>query len=631
MFTVCCELPAGPAAPPSSQPGDVAKYVGDMSSKNSPSSRSSRGRRTGARPVTRSARTESAPAPQAGPRSAGRRSQRSAIATPRPAKAEPTPRMRRAKWLFSAVAVPHLAVVGLAIALCLAGLLVFGAPLAWLPTAIASTWMVVNLGSLSIDDLSVSVLPALPAVGFFALLAWQIHKAVREKVSVKDLLYLLGAVVSSALALMLITWLMLWDAGKVYDVAGPGLLPLAPRVLLLHLSALACGMGPRLWRALAKRYGVPRIVVDSAVSASRVTLFTLAAAAVVLVIFLAVGWQRQGQLLAEYPQLPGTGLAALIAMSIGYVPNALVGIAATLVGGDLHVGPASYSLFDIIQVPLPPVPLLAALPPAAAPWAPALLLIPAVVSGWVFYKQRPNFLHAALAAGWSAIFAALLAFFMSGAAGIYGNVGPTLLFYAGLQAMWVLGAGIIVAAVDAILKARAAQGEQDELADAEPADAVPAEVAADAETDGDAEENADTESDTESDTEAEAEAETEEDTEAAADATGEEDADAAEEEASASESDDAESDAESDGAESEDAESDDVEVGEAELVEADVVEAEVVEGVPVIRDAEVEGTDVADVVDAEVVEEAEVVGEEESEDADGHSAADAEKERGNRG
>lgn len=542
---ICCDLTVGAAAPPSSGRMDVAKYVGDMNSKNSPSSRSTRGRRTGARPVTRSARTDSAPAPQAGPRSGTRRSQRSAIATPQSTKAEPTPRMRRAKWLFSAVAIPHLAVVGLTIALCLAGLLVFGAPLAWLPTAIASTWMVANIGSLSIDDLTVSVLPALPAVGFFVLLAWQIHKAVREKVSVKDLLYLLGTVVSSALVLMLITWLMLWDAGKVYDVAGPGLWPFFLRVLLLHLSALACGMGPRLWRALAKRYGVPRVLVDSAVSASRVTLFMLAVSAVVLVIFLAVGWQRQGQLLAEYPQLPGTGLAALIAMSIGYVPNALVGIAAVLVGGDLHVGPASYSLFDIIQVPLPPVPLLAALPSAAAPWAPTLLLIPAIVSGWVFYKQRPNFLHAALAAGWSAIFSALLTFFASGAAGIYGNVGPTLLFYAGLQAMWVLGAGIIVAAVDAILKARAAQAEQDELADAAPADADASDADADSTAAADDDANAADEEASASEAEAgeSAEASAEDDEETPEASAGESD-DAEAEVAAADEADADESEAE---------------------------------------------------------------------------------------
>lgn len=596
----------GPAAPPSSGRGDVAKYVGDMNSKNSPSSRSTRGRRTGARPVTRSARTEWAPAPQAGPRSGSRRTQRSAIATPRSAKAEPTPRMRRAKWLFSAVAVPHLAVVGLTIALCLAGLLVFGAPLAWLPTAIASTWMVANIGSLSIDDLTVSVLPALPAVGFFALLAWQIHKAVREKVSVKDLLYLLGAVVSSALALMLITWLMLWDAGKVYDVAGPGLWPFFPRVLLLHLSALACGMGPRLWRALAKRYGVPRVLVDSAVSASRVTLFTLAASAVVLVIFLAVGWQRQGQLLAEYPQLPGTGLAALIAMSIGYVPNALVGISAILVGGDLHVGPASYSLFDIIQVPLPPVPLLAALPATAAPWAPALLLIPAAVSGWVFYKQRPSFLHAALAAGWSGIFAALLAFFTSGAAGIYGIVGPTLVFYAGLQAMWVLGAGIIMAAVDSILKARAAQGEQEELADAVPADADAATDEAGSEQAGDADAETDGGEDN-------AEIDGREDN---AETDGAEDnAEAAEEEASASDEESGEAEADSDvAAVSSEEETEEVSVENSEDDAEQEQEASASEG-------DADGSDGAD--GAEVTEE------ETDEEA---AAGDAEdKEQGERG
>lgn len=108
------------------------------------------------------------------------------------------------------------------------------------------------------------------------------RQAIKHKVSINDLLVLLACVVVVPLVLMIIAWLMLWDAGKVYDVSPPNFFAVLPRMLLLHLVALAGGMGPRLWMALAKRFGFPRMLVDAAVTALRYLGALSAVAALVL-------------------------------------------------------------------------------------------------------------------------------------------------------------------------------------------------------------------------------------------------------------------------------------------------------------------------------------------------------------
>ena len=75
--------------------------------------------------------------------------------------------------------------------------------------------------------------------------------------------------VAVPLVLTIIAWLMLWDAGKVYDVSPPNFFAVLPRMLLLHLVAARRALGPRLWKALAKRFGFPRMLVDAAVTALR--------------------------------------------------------------------------------------------------------------------------------------------------------------------------------------------------------------------------------------------------------------------------------------------------------------------------------------------------------------------------
>src|SRR5699024_4580797 len=170
--------------------------------------------------------------------------------------------------MFLVVAVPILVVFFSLPAIATATVLLTSSPSAWLPSAIAQSWMVTNLAPVVAADITISAVPILPALILGWMLAGNIHRAIKDKVSVNDLLTLLGWVILVPIILIAIAWFMLWDASQVYEVSPPPLGTTLARALVLHLTALVIGMGPRLWRALAKRYKVPRAVVDGVVLAA---------------------------------------------------------------------------------------------------------------------------------------------------------------------------------------------------------------------------------------------------------------------------------------------------------------------------------------------------------------------------
>src|SRR5699024_5218068 len=150
------------------------------------------------------------------------------------------------------------------------------------------------------------------------------------------------------------------------------------RALVLRLAALLIGMGLRLWRALAKSYKIPRDVVDGVVLATLQSLAWLPPAAVVLPVASVVNWQNQALVADSFLCLAGLGLFAVIGLSVLYLPNALVAVAGILLVSEFHIGDASVSLFSVHLVPLPPLPLLGAVPGSASPWAIGLLVLTAV-------------------------------------------------------------------------------------------------------------------------------------------------------------------------------------------------------------------------------------------------------------
>lgn len=432
-----------------------------MNKNTSPHSRSTPRPRSQARGRTvRTERTPRAPHPS-GARQPSGSAQRVARKAGSKAKARRTPapltRAGRIRRMLITAAVPNVVIVLIIMAIALGGLMLAGSPMAWWYTIVAESWMVFNLAPVSAAEVHMSFLPALPALILAAVVAVRVRNAVKHKVSVKDLLILLSCVLGVPVVFTIIAWLMLWDAGKVYDVSPPNLAQALLRVIVLHLAAMAAGMGSRLWRALAKRYGVPRQIVDATQIALRYLGYLAIGAAVVFAVVFLLNISRQGEMMDEYPTVSGLGVAGLVLVSLLYIPNAIVSTAAVVVGSEFSIGEGSVSLFSAHLVPLPPLPITGGIPASAPSWAVVLLVVPLGAAIYALYKKRPSFQDALVATVASAVVMFIACYLVSGDLGYYGATGPNLWTAAGLTALWMAVVGSAVAAGFAFVAWRAAR------------------------------------------------------------------------------------------------------------------------------------------------------------------------------
>ena len=459
-----------------------------MNKNTSPQSRSTpRPRRQARGRSVRTERTSRAPHPNGVRQSSGsaRRVARKAGSKAKARRAPaPLTKAGRIRRMLITAAVPNVVIVLIIMAIALGGLMLAGSPLAWWYTIVAESWMVFNLAPVSAADVHISFLPALPALILAAVVAVRVRNAVKHKVSVKDLLILLSCVLGVPVVFTIIAWLMLWDAGKVYDVSPPSLAQALLRVIVLHLAAMAAGMGTRLWRALAKRYGVPRQIIDAAQIALRYLGYLAIGAAIVFAVVFVLNISRQGEMMDEYPTVSGLGVAGLVLMSLLYIPNAIVSTAAVLVGAEFSVGEGSVSLFSAHLVPLPPLPITGGIPASMPGWAVALMIVPLGAAIYSVYKKRPNFQDALVATVASAVVMLIACYLVSGELGYYGVTGPKLWTAAGLTALWMAVVGSAVAAGFAFVAWRTARTEtgaslEDAHADAPAVDAAAADATED--------------------------------------------------------------------------------------------------------------------------------------------------------
>lgn len=432
-----------------------------MNKNTSPHSRSTPRPRSQARGRTvRTERTPRAPHPS-GARQPSGSAQRVARKAGSKAKARRTPapltRAGRIRRMLITAAVPNVVIVLIIMAIALGGLMLAGSPMAWWYTIVAESWMVFNLAPVSAAEVHMSFLPALPALILAAVVAVRVRNAVKHKVSVKDLLILLSCVLGVPVVFTIIAWLMLWDAGKVYDVSPPNLAQALLRVIVLHLAAMAAGMGSRLWRALAKRYRVPRQIIDATQIALRYLGYLAIGAAVVFAVVFFLNISRQGEMMDEYPTVSGLGVAGLVLVSLLYIPNAIVSTAAVVVGSEFSIGEGSVSLFSAHLVPLPPLPITGGIPASAPSWAVVLLLVPLGAAIYALYKKRPSFQDVLVATVASAVVMFIACYLVSGDLGYYGATGPILWTAAGLTALWMAVFGSAVAAGFAFVAWRAAR------------------------------------------------------------------------------------------------------------------------------------------------------------------------------
>ncbi|MCT1684617.1 DUF6350 family protein [Corynebacterium appendicis] len=360
----------------------------------------------------------------------------------------PTTMKERVRHYLPYVGVPNLVVVLGVVVVCLATILLTGGRLAALPSSIAELWFVLHGVPVSFQGVTLGAMPLAPVIGVAALIAWRVRAATRERVSILDLYAIFGLVVLIPFTLGAVAWFMVDDAASVFPLAPPAIHKALFVPVFVHLAGMACGMSGKLWKALLTRLGAPDSLYDAARATVRLSLRLLAAAAVVYVVLLALGYGRITELLGEFPVLGAGGGLALFALSLLYLPNAVVSTLAVLLGAPVDIAQGGVSLFGAVLVPLPPFPLFAAIPGDVPVWAPVLLAVPAAVMIHFVLSRRLDALGILFASVLAAAFAAAAGLMSGGEVGAYGWVGPNPWFFALAAALWtafISGAAWLVA------------------------------------------------------------------------------------------------------------------------------------------------------------------------------------------
>lgn len=399
--------------------------VNGMSKKTSPNARPSR--RPRSRPVSIGGRGDE----RGGQASRGAQ-RKVSDATSAPERATLAASLRS---LLPTVLIPNAIVLIAIIIFSLIVLIATATPMAAMPATVAETWLALNLAPVSGRGISVSLLPMLPAIGVVMLVARRVYKAVKDRISLHDLLILLCGALAIPALITLTACAMLWDASSVFNVASPNVFAAVGTVILLHACAFIIGMGTRLWRALARRYGVPSWIVDSVLLAVRAVGYLLLAAFIVFLVSLAVHYRAFLESLQGYST---AGIVGVIAVSLVYLPNAIVSSLAIIVGSSLELGQGSVSLFAATLVPTPPVPVFAALPASMVPAVMAVVLVPLIAVSLALWNRVSDFLNAVTITVAAGIVTLVLSFFAGGCLGVYGYVGP-LMWLTPLMIMVVVG------------------------------------------------------------------------------------------------------------------------------------------------------------------------------------------------
>lgn len=113
----------------------------------------------------------------------------------------------------------------------------------------------------------------------------------------------------------------------------------------------------------------------------------LACGAIVLVTSLVVSTSTVRNLFEGNAGGIGSGLGMLM-LSVGYLPNAVLGAVAFVTGPGVSIGTATVGPFAFVPGPIPGLALLGGMPEQQAGWWPVLLLLPAAVGVLVGWSLR---------------------------------------------------------------------------------------------------------------------------------------------------------------------------------------------------------------------------------------------------
>ncbi|MDX8142688.1 DUF6350 family protein [Lentzea sp. BCCO 10_0061] len=317
-------------------------------------------------------------------------------------------------------------------------------------SAAAPAWLAAHHVPLRFDSGQLGVLPLLPTALLMLLVA-RTAAGAADRLGLYEPLQARGVVLSIAGSHAVV-------GGTIALVMGEGVVRATPAVAFFGCAAVS-GLAATI--GVARRCGLVEVVFDKldpvalhGLRSGFMALFALVSmGAVAVAAGLAASWPTTSGLFAEAGPSFGVGLGVFL-LCLGYLPNAIIAGFSYVVGAGFSLGGVEVAPTRFVGGPVPPVPLLAAMPESAFAWSPAVLAGGAVLGvfvGWTCRKvsDRPTSrLRAVLVAAITAGVGSLVLAATAGgrlAGGAFDPVTVPAGLLALLVALWVLVPGALVA------------------------------------------------------------------------------------------------------------------------------------------------------------------------------------------
>ncbi|PWK83972.1 hypothetical protein C8D88_10952 [Lentzea atacamensis] len=372
------------------------------------------------------------------------------VATVRPPEFSRSERMR----VLVAAAVGSV-VVGYAAVAALLALISATATYAEFSTAgvlsaAAPAWLAAHHVPLRFDAGQLGVLPLLPTA-LLMLLIGRTAAGTADRLGLYEPLQARGVVLSISGAHAVV-------GGTIALLMGEGVVRATPAVAFFGCAAVS-GLAATI--GVARRCGLVEMVFDKldpvalhGIRAGFMALFALVSVgSLVVAAGLAASWPRTSELFAGAGPSLGVGLGVFL-LCVGYLPNAIIAGFSYVAGAGFSLGGVEVTPMRFVGGPVPPVPLLAAMPENQFVWSPVVLVGAALIGvlvGWTCRKvsDRPSsrFRAVLVAAITAAVGSLVLAATAGGrlASGAFDPVTVPAGLLALLVALWVLVPGALVA------------------------------------------------------------------------------------------------------------------------------------------------------------------------------------------
>jgi len=317
-------------------------------------------------------------------------------------------------------------------------------------SAAAPAWLAAHHVPLRFDAGQLGVLPLLPTA-LLMLLVGRTAAGTADRLGLYEPLQARGVVLSIAGAHAVV-------GGTIALLMGDGFVRATPAVAFFGCAAVS-GLAATL--GVARRCGLVEMVFDKldpvalhGLRSGFMALFALVSVGSLAVAGgLAASWSRTGELFEGAGPSVGVGLGVFL-LCLAYLPNAIIAGFSYVVGAGFSLGGVEVSPMRFVGGPVPPVPLLAAMPEEKSAFSPAVLAGAALIGafvGWTCRKvsDRPSSrLRAVLVAAVTAAVGSLVLAATAGgrlASGAFDPVTVPAGLLGLLVALWVLVPGALVA------------------------------------------------------------------------------------------------------------------------------------------------------------------------------------------